>query len=105
VPVCQEVPAAPVDARGVAAFCAALAPVALDGSTQAIAAQRPQPEQREAASRQQRERWRYAAALRALQTPEAAAAQRAPATAPAADTLSPAVRAALLDIGAPLPDR
>jgi DNA invertase Pin-like site-specific DNA recombinase len=131
VPVCQYVPADPVDARVVAAFFEALAPVALDVYTQAIAAQRQQTEQLEAAHRQQLERLRYEAALcerqfrrvdpdnrlvtaelerrweaalRELQTAEAAYAQRAQATATADDTLSPAVRAAFLDIGAKLPD-
>jgi DNA invertase Pin-like site-specific DNA recombinase len=56
VPVCQYVPAEPVDARVVEAFCAALSPVDLDVSTQALAAQRQHAAQRDEAHRQQLER-------------------------------------------------
>jgi DNA invertase Pin-like site-specific DNA recombinase len=131
VPVCQYVPADPVDARVVAAFFEALSPLALDVYTQAMATQRQQAAQLEAAHQQQLERLRYEAALcarqfrrvdpdnrlvtaelerrweaalRELQIAEAASAQRAQAPAAADDTLSPAVRAAFLDIGAKLPD-
>src|SRR5207244_7277784 len=63
VPVCQYVPADPVDARVVAAFFEALSPLTLDVYTQAMAAQRQQTEQLDAAHRQQLERLPYGAAL------------------------------------------
>lgn len=56
VPVWQDVPADPVDARGVAAFCEALSPVALDLETQARAAPGQQAVRREEARQQPRER-------------------------------------------------
>lgn len=56
VPVCPYVPADPVATRVVEAFFAALSPVALDVSTQAMAAQRQHTAQRDEAHRQQRER-------------------------------------------------
>ena len=131
VPVCQYVPADPVDARVVAAFFEALSPVALDVYTQAIAAHRQQAEQLEAAHRQQLERLRYEAALcerqfrrvdpdnrlvaaelerrwevalGALQTAEATYAQRVHPTDSAESALTPEVRKAFLDIGRTLPD-
>jgi DNA invertase Pin-like site-specific DNA recombinase len=131
VPVCQSVPADPVDARVVAALFEALSPVALDVYTQAIAAQCQQAEQLEAAHRQQLERWRYEAALcerqfrrvdpvnrlvaaelerrwevalGELQTAEATYAQRVPHTDSAESALTPEVRQAFLDIGRTLPD-
>src|SRR5262249_4125738 len=44
VPICQYVPADPVDVQVVAAFFEALSPIELDGSTQAMATQRQQAE-------------------------------------------------------------
>jgi hypothetical protein len=67
VPGCPYVPADPVDARVVAAFCEALSPMELDVYTQAMAAQRQQAERLAAAHRQQLERLRYEAALCARQ--------------------------------------
>jgi DNA invertase Pin-like site-specific DNA recombinase len=131
VPVCQYVPADPVDARVVAAFFEALSPVALDVYTQAIATQRQQAEQLEAAHRQQLERLRYEAALcerqfrrvdpdnrlvaaelerrweaalRALQSAEEAAAQRLQPPDMPQEVLAPELQAAFLDLGRTLPD-
>lgn len=56
VPVCPYGPADPVDARGVAAFVEALAPVARDLSTQAMAAQCQQAARLEEAHQPHRER-------------------------------------------------
>jgi hypothetical protein len=129
VPVCQYVPADPVEAQVVAAFFDALSPLELDMYTQAMTAQRQQGAQIEEAHGQQLERLRYEAALcerqfrrvdpdnrlvatelerrweaalREIQTAEQAYAQRVQA--PAEVPLSPALRAAFLDIGARLPD-
>src|SRR5262247_2690116 len=63
VPVCQYVPADPVDARVVAAFFEALSPIELDVYTQAMAAERQHATQRDEAHRQQLERLRYEAML------------------------------------------
>jgi DNA invertase Pin-like site-specific DNA recombinase len=131
VPVCQYVPADPVDARVVAAFFEALSPVALDVYTQAIATQRQQAAQLEAAHRQQLERLRYEAALcerqfrrvdpdnrlvtaelerrweaalRALQSAEEAAAQRMQPLDMPQEVLAPELQAAFLDLGRTLPD-
>ena len=130
VPVCQYVPADPVDARVVEAFFAALSPVELDVYTQAMAAQRQHTAQRDEAHRQQLERLRYAAtlcerqfhrvdpdnrlvtaelerrweaALRALTMAEATYAQRVPPPASAESPLAPELRAAFLDLGRTLP--
>jgi len=124
------VPADPVDTRVVEAFFAALAPAALDVSTQAMAAQRQHADQRDAAHRQQLERLRYEAtlcerqchrvdpdnrlvtaelerrweaALRALTMAEAASAQRVQPPASEEGTLAPELRAAFLDLGRTLP--
>src|SRR4029450_3618209 len=131
VPVCQYVPADPVDARVVAAFFEALSPVELDLYTQAMAAQGQQAARLEEAHQQQLERLRYEAALcerqfrrvdpdnrlvaaelerrweaalRALQTAEEAATQRRQPTDTALGALAPEVRAAFLDLGRTLPD-
>jgi DNA invertase Pin-like site-specific DNA recombinase len=131
VPVCQYVPADPVDARVVAAFFAALSPLELDMYTQAMAAQRQHTERLAAAHQQQVERLRYEAALcerqfrrvdpdnrlvaaelerrweaalRALQMAEVASTQRVPQTDPLEGALPPELRAAFLDIGRTLPD-
>jgi hypothetical protein len=130
VPVCQDVPAEPVDARVVAAFCAALAPGALDVYTQARAVERQHAAQRDEAHRQQLERLRYEATLgerpchrgdpdnrlgtaararrweaarRALTRAEAPSAPRVPPPASPASPLAPALRAAVLDRGRTLP--
>src|SRR5438128_2242100 len=130
VPVCQYVPADPVDARVVAAFFEALSPLALDVYTQAMTTQRQQAERLDAAHRQQLERLRYEAALcerqlrrvdpdnrlvavelerrweaalRELQTAEGAYAQRVQHTDTAEEVLSPELRMAFLDIGRTLP--
>jgi len=63
VPVCQYVPADPIEARVVTGFFEALSPVELDVYTQAMSMQRQQAERIDEAQRQQLERWRYAAAL------------------------------------------
>jgi hypothetical protein len=129
VPVCQYVPADPVEARGVEAFFAALSPVALDVYTHTLATQRQQAEGLDAAQRQQLERLRYDAALcerqgrrvdpahrlvaaelerrwaaawRKLQAAEAVYAQRGHAAEPPLP-LAPEVRAALLALGASSP--
>ena len=130
VPVCQYVPADPVDARVVEAFFAALSPVELDVYTQAMATQRQHAAQLDEAHRQQLERLRYEAtlcerqfhrvdpdnrlvtaelerrweaALRALTMAEAASAQRVQPTVSAEATLAPELRAAFLDLGRTLP--
>ena len=131
VPVCQYVPADPVDARVVAAFFEALSPVELDMYTQAMAVQHQQAERLDAAHRQQLERLRYEAALcerqfrrvdpdnrlvtaelerrweaalRELKTAEVASTQRMQPTDTAEGALAPEIRAAFLDIGRTLPD-
>jgi DNA invertase Pin-like site-specific DNA recombinase len=58
VPVCQYVPADPIDARVVTAFFEALSPVELDVYTQAMAVQRQQAARIDEAQRQQLERLR-----------------------------------------------
>ena len=63
VPVCQNLPAAPVDAWVVDAFFAALAPVELDAYAHAVAAEQAAATQVTAAQRQQLERLRYQAAF------------------------------------------
>jgi hypothetical protein len=131
VPVCQYVPADPVDVRVVAAFFEALSPLALDVYTQAMATQRPQAARLEEAHRQQLERLRYEAtlcerqfrrvdpdnrlvaaeverrweaALRELRTAEEAYAQRVQPTDNVESALAPEVRQSFLDIGRTLPD-
>jgi DNA invertase Pin-like site-specific DNA recombinase len=129
VPVCQYVPADPIDARVVTAFFEALSPVALDVYTQAVEQQRQQAERLDAAQRQQLERLRYEAALcerqfrrvdpdnrlvaaelerrweaalRECQAAETTSTQRI-TEAETPLPLSPEVRAAFLDIGRTLP--
>jgi DNA invertase Pin-like site-specific DNA recombinase len=63
VPVCQNLPAAPIDAWVVDAFFAALAPVELDAYAHAVAAEQAAATQVTAAQRQQLERLRYQAAF------------------------------------------
>jgi DNA invertase Pin-like site-specific DNA recombinase len=63
VPVCQNLPADPIDAHVVAAFLGALAPVQLDLYSQAVAALGQDQEQVEQGQRQQIERLRYQARL------------------------------------------
>jgi DNA invertase Pin-like site-specific DNA recombinase len=63
VPVCQNLPADPIDAHVVGAFFDALAPVELDLYTQAVAALQQDAEQVRQARQQQLERLRYQARL------------------------------------------
>jgi DNA invertase Pin-like site-specific DNA recombinase len=63
VPVCQNLPADPIDAYVVGAFCDALSPTELDLYTQAVAALRHEAEQVQQARQQQLERLRYQARL------------------------------------------
>jgi hypothetical protein len=63
VPVCQYLPADPVDDTVVQAFFAALSPVELDVYQQAIAAEQQAAEALDQARRQQLERLRYQVAL------------------------------------------
>ena len=62
-PVCQYLPADPIDEHVVVAFFAALAPVELDAYAVALAQQRSVQEKLAQAQRQQLERLRYTAAL------------------------------------------
>lgn len=63
VPVCQNLPADPIDAHVVQAFLDALAPAELDLYGQAVAALRREADQVERAQRQQIDRLRYRAHL------------------------------------------
>lgn len=63
VPVCQNLPADPIDAHVVQAFLDALAPAELDLYGQAVAALRHEADQVERAQRQQIDRLRYRAHL------------------------------------------
>ena len=63
VPVCQYIPADPVDAQVVAAFFAAVAPVELDAYQRAMAAQQQTEAASARAHAQQLQRLRYQAAL------------------------------------------
>ena len=63
VPVCQHLPAEPVDTAAVEAFLAALSPLELDVYTQALKAEQQTLEATDQARRQQLERLRYQAAL------------------------------------------
>ena len=63
VPVCQYIPADPIDARVVEAFFQALSPIELDVYAQAVAAQKQTEEKIDRAQAQQLERLRYQAAL------------------------------------------
>jgi DNA invertase Pin-like site-specific DNA recombinase len=63
VPVCQNLPADPIDAHVVQAFLDALAPAELDLYGQAVAALRHEADQVERAQRQQLDRLRYRAHL------------------------------------------
>src|SRR5436305_4862192 len=63
VPVCQNLPADPIDAHVVRAFLDALSPVELDLYGKAVAALRQDEEQVQQAQRQQIERLRYQARL------------------------------------------
>jgi hypothetical protein len=129
VPVCQNLPADPIDTWVVAAFFAALAPVELDAYARAVAAAQDTTAQVDRARQQQLERLRYQlalaerqflradpdnrlvageleqrweAALRALKHAEEEAARAAPP----GERLVPLpedVRAAFSDIGRQLP--
>ena len=63
VPVCQYIPADPIDDAVVQAFFAALSPVELDAYSRAMQAQTQQEEALDHAHRQQLERLQYQAAL------------------------------------------
>lgn len=63
VPVCQNIPAAPVDVAVVEAFFQALSPIELDAYARAVATHQQRVEQIELARAQQVERLRYQAAL------------------------------------------
>lgn len=63
VPVCQNLPADPIDAWVVDAYLAALAPVELDVLSRAVAAEQQLTAQQTQARQQHLERLRYAAAL------------------------------------------
>ena len=63
MPVCQNLPADPIDAHVVQAFLDALSPVELDLYGKAVAALRRDEEQVQQAQRQQIERLRYQARL------------------------------------------
>jgi hypothetical protein len=63
VPVCQYIPADPIDDAVVQAFFAALSPVELDAYSQALQAQAQQEEALKHAAQQQLERLQYHAAL------------------------------------------
>lgn len=63
VPVCQYLPADPIDAHVVQAFFAALSPVELDAYRQAMAAEQQAAQALDQAQRQQLERLRYQVAL------------------------------------------
>ena len=63
VPVCQYIPADPIDAAVVQAFFAALSPLELDAYSRALQAQRQSDEALDRADCQQLERLRYQAAL------------------------------------------
>jgi DNA invertase Pin-like site-specific DNA recombinase len=63
VPICQNIPADPVDTQVIAAFFQALSPIELDAYAQALAAQQAVATQVEHAQQQQLERLRYQAQL------------------------------------------
>jgi DNA invertase Pin-like site-specific DNA recombinase len=63
VPVCQNIPGDPIDARVVETFFQALSPIELDAYERALAAQEEADERVELAHRQQLERLRYQAEL------------------------------------------
>jgi DNA invertase Pin-like site-specific DNA recombinase len=63
VPVCQNIPGDPVDARVVDAFFQALSPIELDAYERALAVQQEADEKVEVAHRQQLQRLRYEAEL------------------------------------------
>lgn len=63
VPVCQNIPGDPIDARVVEAFFQALSPIELDAYERALTIQKEADEKIELAHRQQLERLRYQAEL------------------------------------------
>jgi DNA invertase Pin-like site-specific DNA recombinase len=130
VPVCQNLPADPIDAYVVGAFLDALAPAEVDLYARAVAALQQQDEQARRARQQQIERLRYQArlaerqfnqadpdnrlvtaelerrweaALRELQQAEEALA-RDQQQAPADEALSPEEREAFLQAGPKIPE-
>jgi DNA invertase Pin-like site-specific DNA recombinase len=131
VPVCQNLPADPLDAAVVQAFFEALSPVELDAYAQAMAARQQRDEQVERAHQQQVQRLRYQAelaqrqfnqvdpenrlvaselerrwelALRDLQRAEDAAAQAQQEATAAMTPLSADLQAAFRAIGQRLPE-
>ena len=129
VPVCQNIPGDPIDARVVEAFFQALSPIELDVYEHALAAQKEADEKVELAHRQQLERLRYQAelawrqfnrvdpdnrlvaaaleqrweaALRTLRQEEETCAQQQPTPKPML-SLSPELKEAFVAIGQKLP--
>jgi DNA invertase Pin-like site-specific DNA recombinase len=129
VPVCQNIPGDPIDARVVEAFFQALSPVELDAYERALTVQKEAEEKVELARRQQLERLRYQAelawrqfnrvdpdnrlvaaelekrwedALRALREAEEIDAQRQPNPEPSAP-LPAELKEAFMSIGQKLP--
>ena len=129
VPVCQNIPGDPIDARVVEAFFQALSPIELDVYEHALAAQKEADEKVELAHRQQLERLRYQAelawrqfnrvdpdnrlvaaeleqrweaALRTLRQEEETCAQQQPTRKPML-SLSPELKEAFVAIGQKLP--
>ena len=130
-PVCQYIPANPIDAKAVAAFFAALAPAELDAYARALASQRAAGEAVLRAQAQQVQRLQYRAALaerqfdqvdpdnrlvaaelehrwemalRDLRQAEASLAKTRTETADAETTLDADLRAAFSDLGRRLPE-
>jgi DNA invertase Pin-like site-specific DNA recombinase len=130
VPVCQYLPADPIDAWVVGSFFEALAPVELDAYSRAVAAEQELAAREADAQQQQLERLRYQAALaerqftrmdpdnrlvaaelerrweaalRALKTAEDAATREPPAAAATLGALPTELREAFTDIGRHLP--
>lgn len=130
-PVCQYIPANPVDAKAVAAFFEALAPAEIDAYAKAMASQREAGDATLRAQAQQVERLRYQAALaerqfnqvdpdnrlvaselerrwevtlRDLRQAEAALTKARSETSTDIATLDPNLRAAFSDAGRQLPD-
>jgi DNA invertase Pin-like site-specific DNA recombinase len=130
VPVCQYLPADPIDEYAVGAFLAALSPVELDLYDRAVAALREDDDRVQRAQQQQLERLRYQArlaerqlnqadpdnrlvtaelerrweaALRELKEAEEKSRQQQQRP-PVAETLSPEERAAFLQAGRKIPE-
>jgi DNA invertase Pin-like site-specific DNA recombinase len=129
VPVCQNIPGDPIDARVVEAFFQAMSPIELNAYERALAAQKGADEKLELAHRQQLQRLRYEAelarrqfnhvdpdnrlvaaelenrweaALRAFKQEEETYVQRPPAPVPLL-SLPPELKEAFIAIGQKLP--